>query len=317
MSHRGLPLSHKRSKRCVRQGLQQLRTTRDERMKAREERKARLELYTRFRCQSEALPRAWLAFLRPYWAGKILSLRKRDPLELSENTAFSRMKNAKLYQWKDILEVLWDHKADVPVTEKLHRAVVTTNACVWSVLTTYQRLKSLLGVLNEFKELQWLRADIRPRLLVHKASEDKKEVFRLHDFFRIETKGGYSFVMDLTSWQFGFNDWFFTWEDYKNKYLAEGEDPQPFQYDLDADSYLKEFEDTSATKSFMLRFRDKINQMSDEELKEFGSDVNVKLSSRVRQSVYEPRISAAFEHNEVIMVSRSATALQSGFESSP
>lgn len=71
----------------------------------------------------------------------------------------------------------------------------------------------------EIEKLEWARQGVRPRKVFFYEREIGNEQIFGHDFIIIHARNGQRFVCDPTADQFGFSDFFYTYEQYQKNCL--------------------------------------------------------------------------------------------------
>ncbi|KAJ4359953.1 uncharacterized protein N0V89_000512 [Didymosphaeria variabile] len=102
---------------------------------------------------------------------------------------------------------------------RLGRALITDNTCLDSVYVTFDKISQPLSCVQI---VEWITVNPRPRLVLIRKQvvRAKEEILHEHDCIRITALDNSRYVLDLSGWQFGYDDYFFTWEEYKSKCMA-------------------------------------------------------------------------------------------------
>ncbi|KAH7121285.1 hypothetical protein B0J11DRAFT_508314 [Dendryphion nanum] len=93
-------------------------------------------------------------------------------------------------------------------------AVLTRENCVDSCFVLLHALQRLFSTGTHIHSIAWVSSMIRPRLVLLNDNRSQK----FHDYFVLTSVCGAKFVFDPTGFQFGFPDFFYTWEEYEERY---------------------------------------------------------------------------------------------------
>ena len=156
-------------------------------------------------------------------------------------------------------------------------AVITNNTCVTCVYATLARFKKLLEAVPGVQAVEWMRAAVRPRIVVRWDNDNDHETVLPHDFIRVKLSDGKYVVVDFSGWQFGFDNCFYTWEDYKSNCLAYYDELQRMDVEEERRLY-RESLAGDRRGEFLDAAENELQAMTDDELREYGRKVD--LSSR-------------------------------------
>jgi hypothetical protein len=224
---------------------------------------------TLLRERTEDFARFWLVYCADLYKEENIEMQERDVAQFTANPSFANTNNVKFYKRTLSLK---DNKPPPPISEKLRRAAITLQTCMCSVFMTLERIKLRLREVEEVVDVQWMNAHVRPRLLIHVKDETGAEQTPTHDFIRIKTSSGALYVLDLAGWQFGFEGWFYDWDDYVRDCLANP-DTQPLKPEEQSAEFLRE--QTPERRTIHLHLRSHIENLEDKKLGAIVSSVTL------------------------------------------
>jgi hypothetical protein len=190
--------------------------------------------------------------------------------EVGKHDEFSAMKDVYFYE-KTYIETSQKPKT---VPGYIHWAAITNNTCRFGVYETMDKLKTLLEADSQVEAVEWMRGAVWSRLIVHRNGEFSHARLPLHDFIRIKLRSGDCLVADFSGWQFGFQDCFHTWEDYKNNYLDSQAELRTKAPQNEAKRFLRAANPES--QETFRRMMGELEEMTDAELKAYGRKVDLQ-----------------------------------------
>ncbi|KAF1964291.1 hypothetical protein BU23DRAFT_575816 [Bimuria novae-zelandiae CBS 107.79] len=217
--------------------------------------------------QTEDFARIWLVISDQWYRPKIV--RPLHPATFSKHWLFGKKKNVEFYEvgYTDTTQAY-------PL--KLERALRTWNTCLSSVYVVYERVEQRLMSLPQVQKVEWIGVVPNPRLmLIWKGTGRNEEIMREHDCLLITTFNDSQYVLDVSSWQFGYDDFFFSWANYKSNFIAPGQD---IKVRVPADEYAcvhVQYADELRSLTFLQHYREWVMQASDTTLKEVGKGVSL------------------------------------------
>ncbi|KAL1594287.1 hypothetical protein SLS60_010044 [Paraconiothyrium brasiliense] len=170
---------------------------------------------TIIRKQTKDFARLWLLFCDRELLRQ--TARQLDPSLYRNHWLFRNKPGVEFY------ETQWTtgrHK----YPSKLERALLTDNTCMDSVYVTFVTISQRLLALPFVQNVEWITVNPFPRLVLIKEQiiRTEEEIVHEHDCIAIMARDNSRYVLDLSGWQFGYDDYFFTWEEYKVKCMAPG-----------------------------------------------------------------------------------------------
>ncbi|PVI05501.1 hypothetical protein DM02DRAFT_650515 [Periconia macrospinosa] len=108
---------------------------------------------------------------------------------------------------------------DSLVSEELKRAAMTYNRCKEGAVALSPALEKMFGGDLEVESVKQFNVDVKPLLHLFLEHEVGHEKIVTHDIFVIRAKNGSSFVFDPTGYQFGFNNYLWTYDEYKSRFV--------------------------------------------------------------------------------------------------
>lgn len=166
-------------------------------------------------------------------------------------------------------------------TTRLDRALLTWETCLISTYVIFKRVKQHLTSLPEVRNVEWVGVVPNPRIVIaREGSYPNHEVLSEHDCIMITAVDGSKYVLDVTAWQFGYGDYFFSWEMYKEEYVVEGRPVQfrvPDQEFKFVDNQYPESGANKITQEFLHRKQDWVTYATDAELKEAAGNISLSF----------------------------------------
>ena len=191
------------------------------------------------------------------------------------------------YHW------LFKHKTDVKFyeikrggaipgyTTRLDRALLTWETCLISTYVIFKRAKQHLTSLPEIRNVEWVGVVPNPRIVIaREGSYPNHEVLSEHDCIMVTAVDDSKYVLDVTAWQFGYDDYFFSWETYKEENVVE---IRPLmirvpdkEFKFVDDQYPESGVD-KLTQEFLHRKQDWVTYATDAELKEAAGNISLSF----------------------------------------
>jgi hypothetical protein len=174
----------------------------------------------------------------------------------------------------------WDDSDPPPkFPPRLDRALKTDNTCVESVYVMYERVCQRLNGLPCVTKVEWIGAPPRPRLMLVKKADvgTGEEILREHDCIRITASDASQYVLDLAGWQFGYDDYFFAWEEYRRKCVIPEYDITVRDPEVECNGFPERYADFSTRRELLKGWKQKISKASDKELRAFAKGVKLTL----------------------------------------
>lgn len=167
-------------------------------------------------------------------------------------------------------------KAYSPRTD---RALNTLNSCTDSIYVCFDRVCQRLLALPHVKTVEWINIDPRPRLvLVEKEIDDPfMDPVSLHECILITAVDDSEYVLDLSGWQFGFDDYFYTLEEYQSKCMAPGTSVKVRDHVAEFVIFARCYADHSERLLELQAWKREITGASDRVLKKLAKKVNLPL----------------------------------------
>ncbi|KAF2705485.1 hypothetical protein K504DRAFT_448552 [Pleomassaria siparia CBS 279.74] len=100
---------------------------------------------------------------------------------------------------------------------EMSKSAITHLRCHAGCYAFYAVLPKILKHDDNFEKVEWELRDMRPRMVLLMVGEHYSPC--THEFLVIYTKLGSKIVLDISSWQFGFGDYIFTYEDYETRFV--------------------------------------------------------------------------------------------------
>lgn len=121
-----------------------------------------------------------------------------------------------------------------------------------------------------------------PRLvLAQEGSFPGREILREHDCIMITAVSGSKYVLDVTAWQFGYGDYFFLWDKYKEKYTVRDTAVEFRIAEQEHDFVNKYYADSDHQKinlAFIRQNEDWVTNASEKAFKRAAKTVSLSLS---------------------------------------
>jgi hypothetical protein len=162
---------------------------------------------------------------------------------------------------------------------RLERALQTDSTCLESVYVTFERVCQRLNALPYVTKVEWISAHPRPRLMLIKKHVvgTAEEILRAHDCIRITASDESQYVLDLAGWQFGYDDYFFTWEEYTSKLVIPSYDPEVLDPEEEYNRFPQWYSDCPERVELVKYRKREISKASDEDLRKFAEGVTLAL----------------------------------------
>lgn len=117
-----------------------------------------------------------------------------------------------------------------------------------------------------------------PRLmLVWKGTGTNSEILREHDCFLITTSDGSRYILDVSGWQFGYDDYFFSWAEYKARFIVPDQRPTLRVPADEQEVVHNQYRDEERTLVFLKHYQKWVTGASDVKLEEVGKNVSLSL----------------------------------------
>ncbi|KAF1960836.1 hypothetical protein CC80DRAFT_544232 [Byssothecium circinans] len=129
---------------------------------------------------------------------------------------------------------------DPGVDDALKQGTIMHCCCEDAAFVFYNVLKSMIDKDDDLEQVDWAHQSVCPRKVFFPDDEHGMEYIYSHDFLILHAKGGFTFVLDPTGAQFGFEDVLTTLEAYEENCLNP-EDKRTFRC---PEKKLKKYENT-------------------------------------------------------------------------
>lgn len=175
---------------------------------------ARLKSITSF------MPELWKTVQDNLPRRQLLSYKEKPWEDLSNHNVYGLMKQTKYYTmrleekptrgWQPVV------KATDQESERVLNAYKMYNSCIGVCLVFLELLESLFKGDHYVKRVEWTRFLTKPNLVLLPEGE---VTAYWHDVLLLRSRSDRQYVLDISGAQFGYQEWFFTLEDYQKLHV--------------------------------------------------------------------------------------------------